>query len=468
MHLQFNSSELVFAAVWATPLYLVVLFAVFAPSVMYYCVSASINYHTVAFHVCSWFIYVLFVAPIMRVYFSFIYISVMIRWYGFLSVWFSNAAETTIYGALFAVLLPVLIGLYLLLACYMFKIAPQLDKVMSSRIFALIYFSLLLFGLAVCGVIWLFDFALSTVSIVHYLDDDPFIHSYTLCQFLWAGNDHEALAYCSSNRDELNLEMQASGQMGDYWREQVNLCSREASLRNPIWAHNHVPKSPMEGLANVQVLPVKYKGGVDISKTYLIPKYLQRRGFPADSLQIVGYTTKIVSVDSLQEDKVTYTDNIGGLLDKTAANASHQQYKGANVPTQKFYVTNPLGLAKSILLQVPEAENAYVGLVKLATSSKDLHLDLYPTFSAEEFATISDNLLSKGMTASRVIESRNSFIANDLGWNKHVKRFNTLPQVGTNYLKFHNTRVINIAQRLPCVSFGAQLKTVLSQVIKKV
>jgi hypothetical protein len=98
----------------------------------------------------------------------------------------------------------------------MFKIAPQLDKVMSSRIFALIYFSLLLFGLAVCGVIWLFDFALSTVSIVHYLDDDPFIHSYTLCQFLWAGNDHEALAYCSSNRDELNLEMQASGQMGDY------------------------------------------------------------------------------------------------------------------------------------------------------------------------------------------------------------------------------------------------------------
>lgn len=96
----------------------------------------------------------------------------------------STNVEATIYGAVFAVLLPILLVLYVLLACYMFRIAPHLDKVMSSRIFALIYFSLLLFGLFTCGIVWLSDCTLSTLSTVHYLDNDPFIHSYTLCQFL--------------------------------------------------------------------------------------------------------------------------------------------------------------------------------------------------------------------------------------------------------------------------------------------
>lgn len=163
------------------------------------------------------------------------------------------------------------------------------------------------------------------------------------------------------------------------------------------------------------MLPVKYYAGVDVSKTHLMPKYTQRLGLPMDSLQVSGRTTKIVFTDSLEEDKVTHTDNVLNLVGKSTANACHQQYIGVNVPTQKFYVTNPLGLAKSILLHAPEAENAYAGLLKLVTSSKDLHLDVYPTFSAAEFAAISDNLLSKGMTASQVIETRKSFIANDLG-----------------------------------------------------
>lgn len=79
MHLQFNSGELVFATVCAAPMYLGMLLGVLALSCMYYCLSLSINYHTATLHVCSWFIYVVYQAPIMRVYFSFIYCSVMIR-----------------------------------------------------------------------------------------------------------------------------------------------------------------------------------------------------------------------------------------------------------------------------------------------------------------------------------------------------------------------------------------------------
>jgi len=96
----------------------------------------------------------------------------------------------------------------------MFKMAPKLDQIMTSRIFGLIYFHLLVFGLFSCEFLIGIDAFMSKLTTISFVTE--FDHSYVLCQLLWGGEHNEALNYVNENRNTLMAELNASGKLGDH------------------------------------------------------------------------------------------------------------------------------------------------------------------------------------------------------------------------------------------------------------
>jgi len=217
------------------------------------------------------------------------------------------------------------------------------------------------------------------------------------------------------------------------------------------------------------MLPVAHRNG-HLLKTILIPKYLQKAGFPADSIQVVGRVNGKLLISNLQEDKVTATPYIDTAFGKLTENVGHQSTRKVNVPLIKLYTLNPYNLGTSILLKVPKAPNAFEGLLHLASNlNKDVSVDVYSRISTEEFGVVNDTLMSNGLTPAKMIQTRNEFIKSDLGFGNRILKFGSVKQTTSSYLQYHNVRVVNIiANRSASLSVSVPLKTVLMGITKNI